>query len=51
MAVIKCRDCGNRVSTAAVSCPNCGRIGTGLKFYLFTILFALGSIPGAVLAK
>lgn len=24
MALIQCSDCGNKVSTAAVSCPKCG---------------------------
>lgn len=47
MAIIKCKECGNDVSTEALSCPKCGAVisKTGMKrpgcFALIVSLFAL----------
>lgn len=31
MALIDCRDCGNEISTKAISCPKCGRKANGFR--------------------
>ena len=50
MALKKCKECGNEISTKAVSCPKCGAVlkkKTGCLTYFaagFFILFILGVI-------
>lgn len=34
MAIIKCKECGGKVSTKATACPSCGaKIGQGKSFF------------------
>lgn len=51
MALIKCKDCGNEVSSKAESCPKCGakvkKKGIGL-FGWIGILFLVGVVAAAV---
>lgn len=53
MAIKKCKECGNEVSTKAVSCPKCGAVlkkkmgclgYIGVGFLIFLILGVIGSL-------
>lgn len=58
MALIKCRECGNKVSSKAVSCPQCGAsikrkgigCGTLVSFFMLLIIiaWAVTSVMSAV---
>lgn len=48
MALVKCKECGNEVSTEAKTCPKCGApvarkpIGCGSAIVLIVLLFVVG---------
>lgn len=53
MALKKCKECGNEVSTNAISCPNCGAVlkkktgclgYIGAAFLIFIIIGVIGSL-------
>jgi len=53
MALMKCKECGNGVSTKATSCPKCGAVikkktgclgYIGAAFLIFIVLVAIGSL-------
>lgn len=53
MPLVRCKDCGGKVSKAARSCPHCGKprrssspISSGLR--IVTLLIAVGMALGAV---
>lgn len=44
MALMKCKECGGKVSTKAAACPSCGaKIGQGKRIFaeLFGVIFTL----------
>ncbi len=48
MALIKCKECGNEVSTKAAACPKCGALGskrTSPVTMVIAILFAIALLP------
>ncbi len=44
MALTKCRECGDKVSTGAIKCPHCGVKNPALSTHLTNIIAALGVI-------
>lgn len=53
MALMKCKECGNEVSTKATACPKCGAVNKkktgclgyiGAAFLIFIVLVVIGSL-------
>jgi hypothetical protein len=54
MKLIKCRNCGKKVSSKAKRCPKCGtqlRLSMGVMFFLiFLIIFIVAVVLVAILS-
>jgi predicted amidophosphoribosyltransferase len=48
MALKTCRDCGNEVSSAADTCPHCGRPLKRASQFLIGLLLSVGLIVAVI---